>query len=55
MRREPDAPRNQRDDVVMMEVKLIHIEVTPEGTVFEVMRVVDVKDAINPARLRIRE
>jgi hypothetical protein len=36
----------------MMEVELIHIE---DGTVFEVMRAVDVKDAINSARLRIRE
>jgi hypothetical protein len=39
----------------MMEVELVDIEITPDGTVLGVMRVVDVKDAINLVRLRIRE
>jgi hypothetical protein len=38
----------------MMEVELVDIEVTPDGTVLGVMRVVD-KDAINLVRLRIWE
>jgi hypothetical protein len=38
-----------------MEVELIDIEVTEDGTIVEVMRIVDVKDAISPVRLRVRE
>jgi hypothetical protein len=38
-----------------MEVELIDIELTEDGTIVEVMRIVDVKDAISPVRLRVPE
>ena len=38
-----------------MEITTQHIEVTAEGTLLEVLRVVDVKDSIAPMRLRVRE
>jgi hypothetical protein len=38
-----------------MEVELIDIEVTEDGTIVEVMRIVYVKDVISPVRLRVRE
>jgi hypothetical protein len=39
----------------MMEITTQEVELTAEGTLFEVLRVVDVKDSIAPVRLRVRE
>jgi hypothetical protein len=39
----------------MSEITTQEVEVTAEGTLLEVLRVVDVKDSISPVRLRVRE
>jgi hypothetical protein len=39
----------------MPEITTQHVEATAEGTLLEVLRVVDVKDSIAPVRLRVRE
>jgi hypothetical protein len=39
----------------MMEITTQEVEFTAEGTLLEVLRVVDVKDSIAPVRLRVRE
>jgi hypothetical protein len=39
----------------MSEITTQEVEVTAEGTLLEVLRVVDVKDSIAPVRLRVRE
>lgn len=39
----------------MMEITTQKVEFTAEGTLLEVLRVVDVKDSIAPVRLRVRE
>ena len=39
----------------MMEITTQEVEFTADGTLLEVLRVVDVKDSIVPVRLRIRE
>jgi hypothetical protein len=39
----------------MMEITTQEVEVTAQGTLLEVLRVVDVKDSIAPIRLRVRE
>jgi hypothetical protein len=38
-----------------MEITTQEVEITTEGTLLEVLRVVDVKDSIAPVRLRVRE
>jgi hypothetical protein len=38
-----------------MEITTQEIEFTAEGTLLEVLRIVDVKDSITPVRLRVRE
>jgi hypothetical protein len=38
-----------------MEITTQEVEVTAQGTLLEVLRVVDVKDSIAPIRLRVRE
>lgn len=38
-----------------MEVDLLDIEVTNSGTIVEIMRVVDLKDAASPKRLLVKE
>jgi hypothetical protein len=38
-----------------MEITTQEVEFTAEGTLLEVLRVVDVKDSIAPVRLRVRE
>jgi hypothetical protein len=39
----------------MMEITTQEIAFTDEGTLLEVLRIADVKDSINPVRLRVRE
>ena len=39
----------------MMEITTQEVEFTAEGTLLEVLRVVDVKHSIAPVRLRVRE
>jgi hypothetical protein len=39
----------------MSEITTQEVELTAEGTLLEVLRVVDVKDSIAPVRLRVRE
>lgn len=39
----------------MMEITTQEVEFTAEGTLREVLRIVDVKDSIAPVRLRVRE
>ncbi len=39
----------------MPEITTQEVEVTAEGILLEVLRVVDVKDSITPVRLRVRE
>jgi len=39
----------------MMEITTQEVEITAEGPLLEVLRVVDVKDSIAPVRLRVRE
>jgi hypothetical protein len=39
----------------MMEITTQEVEFTAEGTLLEVLRVVDVKDPVVPVHLRIRE
>jgi hypothetical protein len=39
----------------MMEITTQEIAFTDEGTLLEVLRIADVKDPINPVRLRVRE
>ena len=39
----------------MPEITTKEIELTAEGTLLEVLRVVDVKDSIAPVRVRVRE
>jgi hypothetical protein len=39
----------------MMEITTQEAEFTVEGTLLEVLRLVDVKDSIAPVRLRMRE
>ena len=39
----------------MPEITTQEVEVTAEGTLLEVLRVVDVKDSISPVRMRVRE
>jgi hypothetical protein len=39
----------------MSEITTQEVEVTAEGTLLEVLRVVNVKDSISPVRLRVRE
>ena len=38
-----------------METTTQEVEFTAEGTLLEVLRIVDVKDSIVPVRLRVRE
>ena len=39
----------------MMEITTQEVVFTAEGTLLEVLRIVDVKDSIAPVRLRVRE
>ena len=39
----------------MAKITTQEVEFTAEGTLLDVLRVVDVKDSIAPARLRVRE
>jgi len=39
----------------MMEITTQEVEFTAEGTLLEVLRIVDVKDSVTPVRLRVRE
>ena len=39
----------------MMEITTQDVAFTAEGTLLEVLRIVDVKDSIAPVRLRVRE
>jgi hypothetical protein len=39
----------------MSEITTQEVELTAEGTLLEVLRVVDVKDSMFPVRLRLRE
>jgi hypothetical protein len=39
----------------MMEITTQKVEFTAEGTLLEVLRIVDVKDSIAPVQLRVRE
>jgi hypothetical protein len=39
----------------MMEITTQEVEFTADGTLLEMLRVVDVKDSIAPVRLRVRE
>jgi hypothetical protein len=39
----------------MMEITTQEVTFTTEGTLLEVLRVVDVKDSVTPVRLRVRE
>ena len=39
----------------MAKITTQEVEFTADGTLLEVLRVVDVKDSIAPARLRVRE
>ena len=39
----------------MMEITTQEVEFTAEGTLLEVLRIVDMKDSIAPVRLRVRE
>ena len=39
----------------MMEITTQKVEFTAEGTLLEVLRIVDVKDSMAPVRLRVRE
>ena len=39
----------------MMEITTLEVEFTAEGTLLEVLRIVDVKDSVAPVRLRVRE
>jgi hypothetical protein len=39
----------------MMEITTQEIAFTDEGTLLEVLRIADVKDPIEPVRLRVRE
>jgi hypothetical protein len=39
----------------MMEITTQEVEFTAEGTLLEVLRIVDVKDSIAPVQLRVRE
>jgi hypothetical protein len=39
----------------VMEAELLDVEVSEDGTILEVMRIFDVRDALSPARLWIRE
>jgi hypothetical protein len=39
----------------MLETTTHEVEITAEGTLLEVLRVVDVKNPVAPVRLRIRE
>jgi hypothetical protein len=48
-----DPARSQGGE--MLEITTQEAELTAEGTLLEVLRVVDVKDSIAPVRLRVRE
>jgi hypothetical protein len=39
----------------MMEITTQEVAFTAEGTLLEVLRIVDVKDSMAPVRLRVRE
>jgi hypothetical protein len=39
----------------MMEITTQEVQFTAEGTLLEVLRIVDVKDSIAPVHLRVRE
>jgi hypothetical protein len=39
----------------MVEITTREVEFTADGTLLEVLRIVDVKDSIAPVRLRVRE
>ncbi|HZB09052.1 MAG TPA: hypothetical protein VE525_08075 [Rubrobacter sp.] len=39
----------------MLEITTLEIALTAEGTLLEVLRIVDVKDSIAPVQLRVRE
>ena len=39
----------------MMEITTREVELAADGTLLEVLRIVDVKDSIAPVRLRVRE
>ena len=39
----------------MLEITTEEVEFTAEGTLLEVLRIVDVKDSTAPVRLRVRE
>jgi hypothetical protein len=39
----------------MMEITTQEVEFTAEGTLLEVLRIVDVKDSIAPVQLRVRQ
>lgn len=38
-----------------METTLQNVELTPQGTVLETIRIVDVKDQVKPVRILVRE
>jgi hypothetical protein len=39
----------------MLEITTLEVALTAEGTLLEVLRIVDVKDSIAPVQLRVRE
>jgi hypothetical protein len=39
----------------MLEITTLEVDFTAEGTLLEVLRIVDVKDSIAPVQLRVRE
>lgn len=39
----------------MLEITTLEVAPTAEGTLLEVLRIVDVKDSIAPVQLRVRE
>ena len=39
----------------MLEITTLEVAPTTEGTLLEVLRIVDVKDSIAPVQLRVRE
>ena len=39
----------------MLEITTLEVDFTAEGTLLEVLRIVDVKDSMAPVRLRVRE
>ena len=39
----------------MLEITTLEVALTAEGTLLEVLRIVDVKDSIAPVQLRVRQ